>query len=306
MFVEKRRLGKTTKYYLVHSFRERNRVQKIRRYLGANLSPRALARAKAWAKDEILALLDELSTEVFLFSLSPKQIDILNRADRRIRVVHLDLNAWKRFTEEFVYHTNAIEGSSIPRQAVPKILSKKIVSDEEELETKGSGKAVEFIRRTKEGFSTQLIQTLHRLCFAGSKPTAGQFRTVDVVIKDARGRVVDSGVPVQDLQDALNDLVSWYKENRRKFKPLALSAIVHNQFEYIHPFEDGNGRVGRLLLNYVLIKHGYPPLNIALEDRQDYYDALRAYIQLHNLKPTIDFLVRQYRKTLRKVTTARK
>ncbi|MFH1211440.1 MAG: Fic family protein, partial [Candidatus Woesearchaeota archaeon] len=79
--------------------------------------------------------------------------------------------------------------------------------------------------------------------------------------------------------------------------------IIHNQFEHIHPFQDGNGRVGRLLLNFILLKSKYPPINISIEDRAEYYNSLQEYSKRHDLRPTIKFLIKQYRKTLKKVTT---
>ncbi len=71
---------------------------------------------------------------------------------------------------------------------------------------------------------------------------------------------------------------------------------MHNQFETIHPFQDGNGRVGRLLLIIVLIKHRLPPLNIELKNRQQYYEALRQYQTMGNLRPTLDLMMKEYRR----------
>jgi Fic family protein len=65
----------------------------------------------------------------------------------------------------------------------------------------------------------------------------------------------------------LLNLIKWYNHDKEKSSPLVLAAVVHNQFEIIYPFQDGNGRVGRLLLNNILLKHNLPPLNIELRRR---------------------------------------
>ena len=304
MYVEKRKTGNKVKYYLVHSYREKKKVKKIRKYLGQNLIKAELEEAKNIAKQHILKLLQELNTKVFLFTLTKKQIEKLN--NYKIKIMHFDQKEWQRFTEEFVYNTNAIEGSTIQREGVPEILHKQKVSDAEELETKGVAKAVEYIKNTKEDLSIELMRKLHKICFEGSKSFAGQIRNVEVVIRNSKGEILHQGVHVSQLQLALKEMIGWHDKNKNKFKPLVLAAIMHNQFEYIHPFQDGNGRVGRLLLNFILLKNKYPPININLEDRAEYYTTLQEYQKNQNLKPTVEFLVKQYKKTLRKVITKSK
>lgn len=306
MYVEKRKVGRTVKYFLVHSYRENGKVRKIRRYLGQNLSEEGLKEAKEGAEPHILRLLEELDTEVFLFSLTKNQVNRLNRYDGRIRVAHFDKNEWQRFTEEFVFNTNAIEGSTVKREKVPEILRAPKARYAEEIETKGVAKAIAYVKRTNADLSVGLIKRLHRICFKGSKGFAGCLRNVEVVVSNSRGEILHEGVPAAHVPLALKDMVAWNKANKKKFRPLVLAAIIHNQFEYIHPFQDGNGRVGRLLLNFVLLKNGYPPINIALEDRGEYYRTLQEYQKNQNLKPTVEFLVRQYKKTLKKVTTNNK
>lgn len=303
MYIEKRRFKNDVKYYLVHSYREKGEVNKIRKYLGLNLSKEELSSKKAAAKEEILRIIQELSTEVFLFSLTRSQIEALNKYNSKIKVFHLNQKEWQKFTDEFVYSTNAIEGSTVQRAEVPIILKKKRAKNEEEIETKGVAKAVEFIKNTKEELSISLILKLHRLCFSGSKPFAGQLRTVEVVVRNSLGEILHHGIPAAEVRSTLQEMVSWYKNNKDKFKPLVLAAIIHNQFEDIHPFQDGNGRVGRLLLNYILLKNNCPPINIALEDRGKYYSSLRDYELMRDIKPTLKFLIEQYKKTLKKVTT---
>ncbi|MBN1923989.1 MAG: Fic family protein [Nanoarchaeota archaeon] len=307
MYVEKRKAGKDVKYYLVYSYREQGKVQKIRKYLGKNLTKNGLESAKNKAKEELKQVLDELKTDVFDFSLTKNQINKINDYEKEIKIIHLDKIDWKRFTEEFVYNTNAIEGSTVELGEVKDLLeNKKVPQDDGEIETKNVAKAVEFIKKSKQDISLEFIKKIHKICFKGTKSFAGEYRNVEVVITDGKGGIVHKGVPKRKLMSYLKDLVGWYKKNKTKFKPLALAAIIHNQFEHIHPFQDGNGRVGRLLLNYILLKNNYPPLNIILEDRKEYYFVLQQYSKNQDLKPTMKFLIKQYKKTLKKVSTKKK
>jgi len=306
VYIEKRRIGRSIKYYLVYSYREKGTVKKIRRYLGMNLSEEGLNKSQLEAGKQIKLELERLNTAVFDFKLSKKQIERLNRYEKKVNVYHLRGWDWQQFTENFTYNTNAIEGSTVQLGEVPLILHKKKVANAEEMETRGVASAVGFIRSTNEDLSLKLIKKLHNLCFQGSKPFAGEFRNVEVVIKDGKGEIVHRGVPLSQLEYKLKDLIEWYRKNKNKFKPLVLSAIIHNQFEHIHPFQDGNGRVGRLLLNFILLKNKYPPINISLEDRAEYYQTLQEYHKNQTLAPSMRFLVKQYKKTLRQVTTKRK
>ncbi len=306
MYIEKRILKKGIKYYLVYSYREKNKIEKIRKYLGSNLSKEELEKAEKNAREKIKEILEEINTKIFFFSLTKKQVEILNKYDNKMKSFHLNKDEWKQFTDDFVYNTNAIEGSTISEEQVPEIIDKKYAENAEEVETKGVAKAVEYLRETKEDLSLSLLLKLHKLCFEGSKPFAGKFREVNVVVRNSAGQILHAGVPKEELIDYLNDFIKWYGENKDKFKPIVLAAIIHNQFEHIHPFQDGNGRVGRLLLNFILIKNNYPPINILLEDRQEYYKTLQQYSKNDDLKPTLKFLINQYKKTLKKVSTKNK
>jgi len=302
MYIERRKLGKRIKYYLVHSYREKGKVKKIRHYLGIDLPDKELEKKTGYAKEFILKIIEEYSTEIFNFKLTKKQIEKLNEYDKQIKIHHLsDLN-WKLFTEEFVYNTNAIEGSGVEFKGVKDLLeNKKYAKSSDEEETQNVARAVKFIRTTKEDLSIELIKKIHKICFDGTKEFAGKFRDLSVVVMNSRGEIVHSGAPVSELNKLLNYLIEWYYKNKLKFKPLVLAGIIHNQFENIHPFQDGNGRVGRLLLNFILLKRKYPPINILLQDRKEYYETLQQYSKKNNLKPTIEFLVKQYKKTLKDI-----
>ena len=169
-------------------------------------------------------------------------------------------------------------------------------------ETYGVAEAVDYIRKTSDHFLLKLIKTLHEIVFRNSKPFAGKFREhgIEVIVADAYGNVVHRGAPSQQVTKLLEDLVRWYNRNMKKYPPLVLAAVAHNQFENIHPFKDGNGRVGRLLLNNVLLKHNLPPLNIEMRNSSGYYAALQAYEKDHNIRPTLELMLTEYR-ALRKM-----
>jgi Fic family protein len=305
MFIEKRKVGKNTKYYLSHTFRDEKKVKNIRRYLGQNLSPKELEDLSKQAEKHISGQIEELKTEIFNFSLTKNQVEQLNKYDSKIEILHLTKDQWKTFQEDFVFNTNAIEGSTVLENEVKDILEKKHeAKTSDEKETIGLSKAVDYIRECKENLSLDLILKLHKLCFEETKSFAGKFRDdVEVVIKNSLGDIVHRGAPKELVLSEMEELIKWYQDHNTSFKPLVLAAIIHNQFEHIHPFQDGNGRVGRLLLNFILIKNSYPPINIFLEDRNEYYNTLKLFSDSEELKPTLRFLISQYNKMIKKVTT---
>jgi len=209
-----------------------------------------------------------------------------------------------RFTEAFTYDTNAIEGSTVTASEVRNIIERDQwprKPKEEISETYGVAEAVRFMRETKEHISLDLIKKLHHIAFRNSKPFAGKFRGkgIEVVVADRWGNVIHRGAPQKRVPGLLKELANWYEKNKKNYHPIVLAAVVHNQFENVHPFQDGNGRIGRLLLNNILLKNGMPPVNIELKNRGEYYSALQAYQKEGNLRPTIELIIKEY-KMLRK------
>jgi Fic family protein len=301
MFIEKRHRGRSLAYFLVHSYRVGNRVQRLSRYLGSNLSARALQRLRPHAERILREQMESVRISPYDTELGRMDIEQFRKFDRKLDVKHLERVDWKSFTTEFTYHTNAIEGSTIALKGVQALVEKKErPANHDETEAVNVAKAIAYVQATKEPFSVRLMLSLHRMCFRGTKHFAGSFRKVDVVIRDGSGRVVHEGAPHAKVTLLLRRLVAWYAAHKHKYPPLLVAAIVHNEFENIHPFQDGNGRVGRLLLNYVLLRQGYPPLNIRLRDRQAYYTVLQVYERTGNIRPTIRLFRKVYRTAGRK------
>lgn len=107
------------------------------------------------------------------------------------------------------------------------------------------------------------------------------------------------GAPPEDVQEEMSELLSELGEVSNR-NALTAAAYFHAKFENIHPFADGNGRVGRLVMNYFLILHNHPPVIIHEEDRRNYYEALEAWDLRQDLDPLYNFLKSQTIKTWEK------
>lgn len=303
MYIEKRKAKGKIRYYLGHSFRESGKVHKIRKFLGSDLDQKALNERIEKAK---ILILEEIKKyriihDPLKFELSQEEIAYLRSLENKIpfKIDHLSEKDWQRFSELFTYHTNAIEGSALNSKEVKEILEEDKWPDKPKqdiAEAYGVNEAIEFIRKNKEHVSLDLMIELHRIVFKNSKQFAGQFRkSGEEVVVMGGGKIVHEGAPQSRILGLLKELIKWYEKNKTRYPGIVLATVVHNQFENIHPFSDGNGRVGRLLLNNALLKHGLPPVNIDFKNRQEYYKALQFYDKEHNLRPMIELILKEYK-----------
>jgi len=218
-----------------------------------------------------------------------------------IKASSISEKEWLRFYEIFTYNTNIIEGASISQKQVIEILRKDRLPEGVEgweiHETYGVADALQYVRDTKSHFSLKLMRDLHQIVFWESKSFAGKFRSkgIEVVVSNSMGIVLHRSAPSEQVVPLLKEMKQWYKENKKKYNPLVLAAVMHNQFENIHPFEDGNGRVGRLLLNNILLKNHMPPVNIEYVIRGKYYNALREYQHYGTVKPMVELIQKGYK-----------
>jgi Uncharacterized conserved protein len=303
--IEIREKNGSKKYYLAHSYRVGEKVKKVSAYIGSNLTAQELEikriAAEAQLENKIRAA--QAISDPYFTALSPTECEELKTLEARgeIEVCHLSDFDWSKFKENFTYNTNAIEGSYIESKEVKDILREdkwpEGKSKEDIAETYGVAEAIDYIRATEEHISLELIREIHRTVFKNSKSFAGEFRKkgIEVAVVNAQGNIIHRGAPSEYITRLLKELVAWYKSNRAEYPPLVLAAVVHNQFEIIHPFQDGNGRVGRILLNNILLKNGLPPLNIELRNRREYYSALQAYENAHDIRPTLELMLKEYR-----------
>lgn len=183
------------------------------------------------------------------------------------------------FIVEHTYNSNAIEGNTLTLQETAMVLQgitidRKPLKDH--LEVVGYKEAFEYVEqlaKEQKPLTDYEIRAIHSLVLADRKEDRGQWRRVPVRIVGA------ATTPVQPFQiepmvgALLADMDTVYK----KLHVVEQVALFHLRFESIHPFIDGNGRTGRLLMNLQLIKAGYPPVNVKFADRRRYYEAFNSY-----------------------------
>ena len=173
----------------------------------------------------------------------------------------------------FTYNTNAIEGSTITLEETAELVKHRIapnkpVADVEE--TQLHVKVFLNMLKHKEVLSIPLVLRWHKEVFGRTKADiAGKFRTYLVRV----GPYIPPDW--QDVKPLMNELIKFYKSNKNKMHPVELAARMHHKFESIHPFGDGNGRIGRLIMNHILWWQGYPMLIIEYKKRSSYYRALQ-------------------------------
>jgi Fic family protein len=309
MYLEKRRVKGKIQHYLGHSFREGDKVHKIRKYLGADLNDSILKEREEKAKVLILEEIKKykIIKDPLQTALSDEDIKFILKLEKNIpiQIKHLSDKEWVVFSELFTYNTNAIEGSELNSKEVKEILEEDKWPDKSKndiAEAYGVNEAISFIRNNEAHISLNLIKEIHRIVFKNSKSFAGEFRKSgeEVVVMGRLGNIVHEGAPQSRVIALLNELIDWYNKNKSNYPALLLAAVIHNQFENIHPFRDGNGRVGRILLNNILLKHGLPPINIDFKNRSQYYYSLQEYEKNHNIKPTLELFIKEY-KALKKI-----
>ena len=190
----------------------------------------------------------------------------------------------KRLRDEFMientYHSNAIEGSTLTLRETAMILQDGITIAEkpikEHLEAIGHRDAFEYVMSladAKTALTERVIKDIHSLVLMHDAANKGTYRGIGVTIMGAVHMPPQPYlVPVQ-----MEQLLADYEEMKRNMHIIEAIAEFHLRFEGIHPFIDGNGRTGRLILNLELIKSGLLPVNIKFADRRRYYDSFDRY-----------------------------
>ena len=184
----------------------------------------------------------------------------------------------EEFLIEYTYNSNAIEGNTLTLQETALVLEgvtidKKPLKDH--LEAVGHRDAFLYVQdlvKDKVPVSESIIKQIHTLVLMDRPEDRGVYRRIPVRIMGAYHVPSD---PIL-VPEQMENLIAEFAGNK-KLHPIERAALFHLKFEGIHPFVDGNGRTGRLILNLMLMQLGYPPINVKYSDRKRYYEAFDLY-----------------------------
>ena len=189
----------------------------------------------------------------------------------------------EEFTVEYTYNSNAIEGNTLTLRETDLVLKGLTVDRKplkDHLEAVGHKEAFDYVCelvRDNAPLSEHVIRQIHYLVLADKREDRGVYRRIPVRIIGAKHEPVQPYLIEPKMEQLLNDY------SASKDHIITKLARFHIEFEGIHPFIDGNGRTGRLLVNLELMKAGYPPIDIKFTDRIAYYNAFDAYYVKHDL-----------------------
>lgn len=235
-----------------------------------------------FSKADILQEVDALKKQID--DMRPLPEDVEGRVMQKLR---LDWN----------YHSNAIEGNRLSYGETVAFLMEGITAKgkplKDHLDIRGHNEAINFllsIVKETRPISEADIRNLHQMILVEpydvkaqttdglpttKRITLGEYKVLPNHVKTATGETHYYATP-EETPSKMQELMEWYNvaSKNKDIHPVVLAALFHHKFVAIHPFDDGNGRLSRILMNLILMQKGFPPVVIKMDDRQNYYSLL--------------------------------
>lgn len=301
-FIKKIKVKNKEYWIMIHSVRKGKKVIQKKKYIGKILPPKA--RLEHIKKE----FLKELSGEKYKF-FSKEDVEEIEKKKNKYKQELKKISPLekqeklKEFIIRFTYDSSKLSGVDVTLRQTFLILKEGIIPKDfknlitaKELENHEKG--IIAITKYKGKFDIKFIKKLHSILLSGVNDSiAGKLRSE--LKKDVKLAGTSYVPPKWDEVDKeINNFFKWYKSENRRLHPLELASLIHLKLISIQPFTDGNSRLSRLLMNWILWKKGYPLVDIPIEDLESYYSVLDKYQIEKDEKPFIEYIKRRYLKIL--------
>jgi len=303
MHFKRKLINKKEYKYAVESFRLPNtKIKKIEVLINKNNKNKLKSIVDERKKKEFLKyMLRRYETDSLFTKEEFEKIEAIKHDYRKILKNLPEQNKkdlFDRFTANFTYESNALEGNSLTLKDVAIVMFENSTIKGKDLreiyETRNSRKVVEGIINNKFKISEEDIIKIHKILVKDLGIRTGYKKFPNVLI----GKKVKLTSP-EKVKSEMEKLIKWYNEHKNRFHPLKLAALFHGKFEQIHAFDDGNGRVGRFLINIILVNNKYPALIIRKSQRIAYLTALEKFDDKYS-KTLERFILEKFKETYRK------
>ena len=278
--------GEKRYYYLVQTYRWAGKVGRKERYLGTTRPPDLQTQRSA------------LERGVWEATWFPAFREISSAYQERERTLPKSAAEKEQedFIVEFTYHSNRIEGSTLTFQETSNLLTHGISPDSKPMrdirEALAHAALLRRLLKNPEPIDLPHLLGWHNAIFGETKPDiSGRVRDFEVRIRGSQ-HVPPSALEVRPM---LIKMLRWFPRHGKVLNPVERAASFHFQFENIHPFGDGNGRIGRLAMNLMLYRDKYPMINIRYGKRTGYYRALERSSISSTPRPFLLWFFRRYR-----------
>ncbi|MEK6943167.1 MAG: Fic family protein [Nanoarchaeota archaeon] len=283
--IKKRTVGGKKYFYVEHNFKIGKKTKTLSKYLGKKIP------------DNIEEIKEDMEYKHLKLITFSKIKEIKSKYDKEQN--NLPAEEKQKLIEDFlvhfIYNSSKIEGSSLSLDDTKGLFLHNTTPKNKPLnevrETEGYRKAFYSMMEFKGKLSLSIVNKWHEMIFRESKDyIAGKLRIHKIIVTGSR----TSFPAPEDVPKLLAEFFGWYSKNEKRMNPVELAALSHLKFVTIHPYSDGNGRISRLLANYVLIRHEYPMLNIKFKDRMEYYKNLEASQINEKQKYFVRFFMKRY------------
>ena len=283
--LKKLKRGDKEYFYLVHSYRDGKAIKKKQLYLG-DFIPKDLNEKKKefiqeFYKEKFLGKIDEIKKN---FDVEYKALPESAKEKSK-----------ENFAIKFTYNTQRIEGSTLTLKETANLLENGISPNSKPLRDVKEAEAHEKVFFEMLGYeknlNLQIILKWHKGLMQSTKEDiAGKIRNHDVGIAQSKFEP-----PMHiELDILLKEFSDWYNKEKKNIHPVELAALVHLKFVTIHPFSDGNGRISRLMMNFILKNNDFPLLDIQYTKRTSYYNALERSQMKNDENIFIQWFFRRY------------